>query len=149
MSCARRPGGTGGGAAGAAAAWPADEANAGTSRTFCHAVIPVVKTSVSASMLPLRRLARISSSATGPTWWPPMAMYHCRADISELPFSGIGAPGSGGRVDLSGCFLFEPTHRPGVDAEPVRQLREIDPLAAGDGFVGPDDGERQLVEIPP
>src|SRR5262245_4133416 len=80
MSCARRPGAVGGGGPAAGPddeALPVMEANAGTSRTFCQFAIPDVNTSVSASMLPLRRLAMISSCETGPTWWPPMAIYHC------------------------------------------------------------------------
>ena len=42
-------------------------ANAGTSLIFCQLAMPAVNTSVSASMLPLRRLAMISSCVTGPT----------------------------------------------------------------------------------
>ena len=45
----------------AEAAEPMTAAKAGTSFTFCQLAMPAVKTSVSASMLPLRRFATISS----------------------------------------------------------------------------------------
>ena len=70
MSCARRPGGGGGIAPGRYGA------SAGTSASRVHWLMPAVNTSVSAVMLPLRRLVMMSSWLTGPTCWPPIAMYH-------------------------------------------------------------------------
>ena len=59
-------------------------AKAGTSLTFCHWVMPAENTSVSASMLPFCRLVMISCWLTGPTWWPPMAMYHWESDQEDF-----------------------------------------------------------------
>ena len=75
------PGGLGGGIGPAEKPCVTNGAKAGTSFTFCQFAMPAVNTSVSASMLPFRRLAMISSWVTGPTWWPPMAMYHWELDI--------------------------------------------------------------------
>ena len=78
MSCARRPGGGGGIAPGRAGADAPGRygASAGTSLSGVHWLMPAVNTSVSAVMLPLRRLVMMSSWLTGPTCWPPIAMYH-------------------------------------------------------------------------
>ena len=52
------------------------EANCGTALSGVQFAIPAANISVLASMLPLARFVLISSSLTGPTWCPPIAMYH-------------------------------------------------------------------------
>ena len=58
-------------------------ASCGTSLSGVQFVMPAVKTSVLPSMLPFRGSSP-SSCDTGPTWWPPMAMYHCCCAIFVL-----------------------------------------------------------------
>ena len=79
ISWARRPGtaGTGGGGADALRC----TLKRSTSLRGVHSAMPVVKTSVAPSMLPFLRLATISLSATGPTWWPPTAIHHSAFDM--------------------------------------------------------------------
>ena len=137
--------------------------------------MPDVNTSVSVSMLPLRRLARISSWLTGPTWWPPMAMYHCCAPCIAAPLLARAGPARTRAaprvrrrsvVNVSDSRRRRGRRRPapsmaaavccssaaavaGVEAERVRELGEVDALGARHGLVGADDGERQHVEVAP
>src|SRR4051812_29241803 len=116
--------------------------------------MPAVNTKVSASMLPLRRFATISSWVTGPTWWPPMAIYHCCVDISESrlrgqdeesgPDYGLGCRGG---VDARGGDGLEARRCGRVDPELVGELSQVDALASGHGLVCPQDGERQRVQL--
>jgi hypothetical protein len=74
MSDCRAEAGTGGGAVcGRAGRCPW---NFGTSFRGVQPSIPEMKTRVWWSTLPLLMLLTISSSVTGPTCWPPTAMYH-------------------------------------------------------------------------
>ena len=59
-------------------------ASSGTSLSGVQFFMPAVNTSVLPSIVPFRRLVITSSCETGPTWWPPMAMYHCCCDIRLL-----------------------------------------------------------------
>ena len=59
-------------------------ASCGTSLSGVQFVMPAVNTSVLPSIVPFRRLVTTSSCDTGPTWWPPMAMYHCCCDIVSV-----------------------------------------------------------------
>ncbi len=52
-------------------------ASVDTSLTAVHDVIPSVKTSADASSSRASIFATTSASTTGPTCWPPIAMYHC------------------------------------------------------------------------
>src|SRR5215470_2052916 len=85
-------GGEGGGGAAGRGAGPRWAWNFGTSLIAVQLSMPATNTSVFASMLPFLMLLRISSSVTGPTCWPPMAMYHCAfEDIVLLRwFAGEG-----------------------------------------------------------
>jgi hypothetical protein len=91
MSWDRRPG-TGGGAAARAGPDPRWTRKRSTSLRGVQLSMPAMKTSVLPSALPFLRLETISSSLTGPTWWPPTAMYHCGLVDIVLP------PGIGGRA---------------------------------------------------
>ena len=62
--------------AGGAGVAASREANCGTAPSGVQFFIPAEKSSVFASMLPFSRFDRISSALTGPTWCPPIAMYH-------------------------------------------------------------------------
>ncbi len=59
-------------------------ASAGTSFRGVQADMPGAKTSVEPSTLPFLILATTSSSETGPTWCPPIAMYHCWPGIDSI-----------------------------------------------------------------
>ncbi len=115
--------------------------NSGTSRSGVQLAMPSVKRRVLASIVPFARFWRISSSLTGPTWWPPTAMYHCFAIVYASWPAASSMP--------RGRLRFEPRRRRGVEAERVRELGQEDALRARDALVRAHDREGQDVELLP
>ena len=70
-------------------------ASCGTSFSGVQLLIPAPNTSVLPSIVPFLRFVITSSWDTGPTWWPPMAMYHCCCDICFSAPAGSLQPPAG------------------------------------------------------
>src|SRR5512139_3436361 len=106
--------------------------------------MPPTKTSVVASALPLRIAFTTSCSVTGPTCWPPMAMYHWGVEDMRFPPSS-SVRGRG--VDAGGGLGLQPRDGGRVEAQAVGELGEVDALPAGHRLVGADDREGEGVEL--